>query len=274
MAGRAYLLLASRRAAASLPSRPSGAREKAETLVPAQSFLGNVWGVRVKLQIPILTALQPRRGCFLVTLNLCQCPWDCCTSLIQYSQEVLGERDSSSAGCARTDLASAASSGSLGVANLPLRHNGWERKAPREACGICCGKKEARFLGQPQSWGRRPAVPRAPRLGRRLPPKPRCSTAFFCSTWWVTSVSPGSWSLGAWAGSRVRPRVRSRRWSRGRWKAAPSRRRWPAWEVRRGGGPLGGLGLGRHRGPLPRRPRAWEARSPWASTLTHPRLVQ
>ncbi|KAF5925333.1 hypothetical protein HPG69_001777, partial [Diceros bicornis minor] len=45
--------------------------------------------------------------------------------------------------------------------------------------------------------------------------KPLSSTAFFCNTWWVISVSSGSWSLVAWAGSRV---PRREYWRKPDWK--------------------------------------------------------
>lgn len=57
----------------------------------------------LELQIPVRTALQPRRETFLVTLTLIyHCLRECCTSLIPCSQKVLREHDSTSAACART----------------------------------------------------------------------------------------------------------------------------------------------------------------------------
>ena len=107
MARRAHHLLAPRPAVASLPSRSSGARKAAETRVPAQGFLGNVWGVSVsELQIPVRPALQPRTGCCLVIRNLLSVS----LGMPHKPDSVFtGEHDSSSAGCVRTNLASAAS---------------------------------------------------------------------------------------------------------------------------------------------------------------------
>lgn len=86
------------------------------------------------------------------------------------------------------------------------------------------------------SWRPRRPQPRESRGRRRR----RCSTASCCSTSWATSGSPASWTPPCSAESPARPRARSRRWWSGSWRAAPSRRRWLVWEVRR----LEGRGAG------------------------------
>lgn len=97
------------------------------------------------------------------------------------------------------------------AANLPLQAVASVRARSVTLVESAAGGRTRGLLGQRLSWRRPPPMPGLRPLRQRVPPKLRCSTAFSCSTWWVTSVSPDSWSLGAWAGSQVQPRVRSRR---------------------------------------------------------------